>query len=76
MSEMPRIFLSIILGTLLHPPDTVKNLAMWFDAYFFVLRTHSDRVASRMRFPRDHTLIRLQTRIFFESAVTKLYENA
>ena len=35
-----------------------------------------DRVASRMRFPRDSALIRLQTRIFLESAVTKLYENA
>ena len=34
------------------------------------------RVASRMRFPRDRALIRLQTRIFLESAVTKLYENA
>ena len=35
-----------------------------------------NRVASRMRFPRDRALIRLQTRIFLESAVTKLYENA
>ena len=34
------------------------------------------RVASRMRFPRDRALIRLQTQIFLESAVTKLYENA
>ena len=34
------------------------------------------RVASRMRFLRDRALIRLQTRIFLESAVTKLYENA
>ena len=34
------------------------------------------RVASKMRFPRDRALIRLQMRIFLESAVTKLYENA
>ena len=37
---------------------------------------HMTRVASRMRFLRDRALIRLQTRIFLESAVTKLYENA
>ena len=34
------------------------------------------RVASRMCFPRDRALICLQKRIFLESAVTKLYENA
>ena len=33
-------------------------------------------VASRTLFPRDRALIRLQTRIFLESALTKLYENA
>ena len=35
----------------------------------------TSRVASRVRFPWDRALIRLQTRIFLESAVTKLYEN-
>ena len=34
------------------------------------------RVASRVRFPWDRALIRIQTRIFLESAVTKLYEKA
>ena len=34
------------------------------------------RVASRTRLPRDHALIRLQTLIFLESAMTKLYDNA
>ena len=32
-------------------------------------------VASRMRFTWDRALIRLQMRIFLESAGTKLYEN-
>ena len=36
------------------------------------MRIAKPRVASRTRFP----LIRLQTRIFLESAMTKLYENA
>ena len=35
-----------------------------------------DSVASRTRFTRDRTLIRLQTRISLKSAATKLYENA
>ena len=39
-------------------------------------KNKENRVASRMRFPRDRALIRLQTWIFLESAVTKLYENA
>ena len=34
------------------------------------------RAASRTRFLWDRALIRLQMRIFLESAVTKLYENA
>ena len=34
------------------------------------------RVASRTSFLRDRALIRLQTQIFLESALTKLYENA
>ena len=45
------------------------------DAEVTLLQPHV-RVASRMRFPRDRALIRLQTQIFLESAVTKLYENA
>ena len=44
--------------------------------HFFVNILSLCRVASRMRFPRDRALIRLQTRIYLESAVTKLYENA
>ena len=47
-------------------PQTFSNIA----------KPGYSRVASRMRFPRDRALIRLQTRIFLEAAVTKLYENA
>ena len=43
---------------------------------FTILTKAIVRVASRARFPRDRALIRLQTWIFLESAMTKLYENA
>ena len=36
------------------------------------LRDHSNSVASRMRFMRGHTLIRLQTQILLKSAANKL----